>query len=39
LLELNKTEKQSFVIVTHNDRFAKRSDRNFMMADGKLLQI
>jgi lipoprotein-releasing system ATP-binding protein len=39
LLELNKTEKQSFVIVTHNDRFAKRSDRNFMMTDGKLLQI
>ncbi|MBA4312748.1 MAG: lipoprotein-releasing system ATP-binding protein LolD [Chlorobiaceae bacterium] len=39
LLELNKTEKQSFVIVTHNDRFAKRSDRNFVMTDGKLLQI
>ncbi|MBI5019975.1 MAG: ABC transporter ATP-binding protein [Ignavibacteriales bacterium] len=39
ILELNKTEKQSFVIVTHNDRFAKRSDRNFKMTDGKLFQI
>ena len=36
--ELNKTEGQTCVIVTHNEEFARRSDRVFRMQDGKLLQ-
>lgn len=35
---LNETEKQTFVIVTHNEEFARHSDRVFRMQDGKLLQ-
>ena len=36
--ELNKSAKQTFVIVTHNEEFARHSDRVFRMQDGKLLQ-
>jgi lipoprotein-releasing system ATP-binding protein len=36
LWELNRTEKQTFVIVTHNDLFAQSSERIFRMQDGKL---
>ena len=36
LLELNKTEKQTFLIVTHNEKFARESDRVFRMVDGNL---
>ncbi|MDI6767484.1 MAG: ABC transporter ATP-binding protein [Bacteroidota bacterium] len=39
LAELNKNDKQTFVIVTHNEKFAEQSDRVFRMVDGKLLQI
>jgi lipoprotein-releasing system ATP-binding protein len=35
LRELNRTEGQTFVIVTHNDRFAANADRVFVMGDGK----
>ena len=37
LWELNRTENQTFIIVTHNDQFAERSHRVFRMQDGKLL--
>lgn len=37
--ELNKTERQTFVIVTHNDRFAEQAHRTFRMADGVLTQL
>ena len=36
LWELNRTEKQTLVIVTHNERFAEQSHRVFRMVDGKL---
>jgi lipoprotein-releasing system ATP-binding protein len=36
LRELNRTEGQTFVIVTHNDHFAANADRVFVMGDGKL---
>ena len=39
LFELNKSEKQTFVIVTHNEKYAEQSDRVFRMADGKLFRI
>ena len=39
LFDLNKKEKQTFVIVTHNEKFAEQSDRVFRMADGKLLRL
>ncbi len=39
LAELNKNDKQTFVIVTHNEKFTKKSDRVFRMVDGRLLQI
>jgi lipoprotein-releasing system ATP-binding protein len=39
LLDLNKKEKQTFVIVTHNEKFAGQSDRVFRMVDGKLLRL
>jgi len=37
LWELNTTEGQTFIIVTHNEQFAERSHRVFRMQDGKLL--
>ncbi len=37
ILELNKSLRQTFVIVTHNERYAVQSDRRFRMADGKLV--
>ena len=36
LWDLNRTEKQTLVIVTHNERFAEQSHRVFRMVDGKL---
>ena len=36
LWELNRTARQTFIIVTHNERIAQRSDRVFIMVDGKL---
>ena len=38
LSELNRTEKQTFVIVTHNEEFVEDSHRVFRMEDGVLLQ-
>jgi lipoprotein-releasing system ATP-binding protein len=38
LWELNKTEGQTFVIVTHNNLFAQQSHRVFRIHDGKLHQ-
>ncbi len=38
LIELNRTQKQTFVIVTHNESFAGNADRIFRMQDGKLLR-
>ena len=35
LRELNRTEGQTFVIVTHNEQFAANADRVFVMGDGK----
>src|SRR5436309_5159269 len=36
LIDLNKTEQQTFVIVTHNEQFAAQSSRVLMMVDGLL---
>jgi len=36
LIELNRTEGQTFVIVTHNDQFSARSSRTLRMSDGTL---
>jgi lipoprotein-releasing system ATP-binding protein len=36
LIELNRTEQQTFVIVTHNEQFADQSHRVLRMADGRL---
>jgi len=37
LFDLNKNEKQTLVIVTHNEKFAGKSDRILRMWDGKLI--
>jgi len=39
ILDLNKTQNQTFVIVTHNEKLAEQSQRVFRMDDGKLLQL
>jgi len=39
LRELNRTEKQTFLIVTHNERFAEESNRIFRMTDGILEKV
>ena len=39
LSELNRTEKQTFLIVTHNERFARESNRVYRMADGILERV
>jgi len=39
LVGLNKTRKQTFVIVTHNEKFAERATRVFRMMDGILLRL
>lgn len=39
LSELNRSEKQTFIIVTHNERLAERSGRVFTMVDGKLQTV
>jgi lipoprotein-releasing system ATP-binding protein len=39
LLELNRTEHQAFLIVTHNEKFARESNRVFRMVDGRLEQV
>jgi ABC-type lipoprotein export system ATPase subunit len=36
LRSLNKREKVTFVVVTHDQEVAKYGDRNFTMSDGKL---
>jgi lipoprotein-releasing system ATP-binding protein len=35
--ELNKNTKQTVVIVTHDERFAKSAEHVFRMADGKII--
>jgi len=37
ILNLNRTRKQSFVIVTHNESFTAGAHRSFRMEDGKLV--
>ena len=37
--ELNRTERQSFVIVTHNEAFASQAHRVFRMVDGLLQPV
>lgn len=37
--ELNAVEKQTFVVVTHNERYTEQSDRVLRMADGILEEI
>ena len=37
--DLNESLRQTFVIVTHNERIAGQTGRCFRMADGKLIQI
>lgn len=37
IFELRKTYNQTFVIVTHNDRFASNADRVLRMVDGKIV--
>lgn len=39
LHRLNQTDKQTLVLVTHNEAFAERADRRFRMVDGKLLSV
>jgi lipoprotein-releasing system ATP-binding protein len=39
LVGLNKTRKQTFVIVTHNEKFAERATRVFRMMDGQLHRV
>jgi lipoprotein-releasing system ATP-binding protein len=39
LIDLNKTEQQTFVIVTHNEQFAAQSSRVMKMADGRLQRL
>ena len=39
LRDLNTKESQTFVIVTHNDQFAKNADKVLQMADGKLKRV
>lgn len=36
IFELNRKDGQTFVIVTHNEDFARQSSRMFRMVDGKL---
>jgi lipoprotein-releasing system ATP-binding protein len=36
LLDLNKTERQTLVIVTHDEKVAKRSHKTIQIRDGKL---
>ncbi len=38
LIELNRTERQSFVLVTHSEQFAEQSHRVLRITDGKLMQ-
>ncbi len=38
LVRLNKEHKQTFVMVTHNEKFSERSHRVFRMWDGNLKQ-
>jgi lipoprotein-releasing system ATP-binding protein len=39
LIGLNRTEQQTFVIVTHNHQFSSQSSRVLEMADGTLQQL
>ena len=39
LFGLNRTEQQTFVIVTHNEQFAEQSSRVFRMMDGNLRSV
>lgn len=39
IVHLNRSEGQTFIIVTHNEKFAEQSDRVFRMSDGILGQI
>ncbi len=39
LLELNRSAGQTFVVVTHNERFADRAKRIFRMSDGILKPV
>ena len=39
LIELNRAEGQTFIVVTHNEQFADQSRRKFRMTDGKLEMV
>lgn len=39
ILELNREDGQTFVIVTHNEKFAENSHRMFRMSDGILKSV
>jgi len=39
ILELNRTFNQTFVIVTHDERVSKYSDRILHMDSGEVVQI
>lgn len=39
ITQLNRSEGQTFIIVTHNEKFAEQSHRIFRMSDGILKQI
>lgn len=39
LWELNERMNQTFIIVTHNEKLAERSDRIIMLADGRAKEI
>lgn len=39
LIDLNRVEGQTLVIVTHNEQFARQASRVFKMTDGKLQQV
>ncbi len=38
-IDLNRSEGQTLVIVTHNEQFARQASRVFKMSDGKLQQM
>ncbi|UPT69276.1 MAG: hypothetical protein M0D57_21685 [Sphingobacteriales bacterium JAD_PAG50586_3] len=35
--QLAHEQKQTIIVVTHDDDFAKRSDRTVVMSDGKII--
>jgi lipoprotein-releasing system ATP-binding protein len=37
IFELRKKYNQTFVIVTHNEKFAQMTDRTMKMTDGRII--